>query len=80
MGISTACNWAGVLLISLISLSSNDVFRRVLWGVYCLDCVMVRLTQIFLLARFMLIETQSVSNDEITRRLMPTQVNTLSEL
>lgn len=80
MGISTACNWAGVLMLALISYSTNDVFRRVIWGVYCLDCVMVRPTQIFLLAKFMLVETHSVSNDEIARRLMPTKVNTPPEL
>lgn len=41
MGISTACNWAGVLMISLISYYDDDTFRRVIWGLYCADCFMV---------------------------------------
>jgi hypothetical protein len=80
MGISTACNWAGVLMISLISYYHDDTFRRVIWGLYCLDCFMVRLTQIFILAKFMLVETHSVSNDEIARTLMPTQRRITSSL
>jgi hypothetical protein len=33
MGVSTACNWLGLLIVSLVSLANNQLCRRVMYGV-----------------------------------------------
>jgi hypothetical protein len=70
MGIATACNWLGVLLISLISLVNNDDFDRAMYGVYCLDCILVRTPQIVVFARYFLIETSSRDSRDIESRML----------
>lgn len=44
MGISTSCNWLGVLFINFGSVSDDPNLRRSMFGVYCLGCVFVRST------------------------------------
>mmetsp|Transcript_15561 Transcript_15561/g.28243 ORF Transcript_15561/g.28243 Transcript_15561/m.28243 type:complete len:443 (-) Transcript_15561:186-1514(-) len=77
MGISTACNWAGVLAISLLSSISANIshdtsenMRRGMYGVYCADCIFVLYSQIFVLAQFYLIETHDVALQDLERKFL----------
>jgi MFS family permease len=69
MGVSTACNWLGLLIMSLVSLADNQVSRRVMYGVYCMSCI-----GIFVLAQFFLVETLKSDIHDIEHNLMPKRV------
>lgn len=80
MGISTSANWFGVLLIAMISGSNNEDLRRCMYGVYCLDCILVRTRQVFVLAQWFLIETLSVTNQDLEKRFYPREDSQLPVL